>query len=124
MRPETKLQIEVCEFLQDNYPSVVFHSDLSAGAALSIGQAVMNKRLQFSNGMPDLYILEPRNGFSGLMLELKREGFKLMKKDASWSDERVEKQSIILAFLRSKGYRAEFAIGLAEAKRIINLYLS
>ncbi len=124
MRPEAKLQLQVCEWLQDNYPDAIFHSDLSAGAYVTIGAAMMNKRLQYSNGLPDLYVLEPRHGYHGLALELKTEGTVVFKRDGTLrKDEHLHEQDFMLRKLRVRGWKAEFGIGFEQATYIIKQYL-
>lgn len=139
MRPEAKLQKRVCEYLQDKYPNVIFHSDLSAGMSLSIGQAVQNKKLQFSNGLPDLYILEPMvefhkimglptltpRNYSGLLLELKADGVSIYLKDGITlrKDDHLAEQWRMLVSLREKGYKAEFGLGYEATIKIIDEYL-
>lgn len=74
----------------------------------------------------------------GLYLELKKDGTKLirdkdarkilkgelkLRKKGDWWDLHTEEQALMLEQLRQRGYRAEFAVGFDEAKRIIDEYL-
>lgn len=61
--------------------------------------------------------------YSGLFLELKKEGARLKKKNGDWATEHIAEQAEVLANLRQRGYCAEFAVGFDEAKRIIDRYL-
>lgn len=61
--------------------------------------------------------------YNGLLIELKRDGTRLKKKDGSWASEHIEEQARVLQTLREKGYAAEFAVGFDEAKKIIDWYL-
>lgn len=125
MRTELQLQVQVCEFLRQEYPEVMFHSDISAGMALSIGQAQMNKRLQVSRGMPDIYIFEARGGWSGLFLELKAENSQQIKKDGTLGNEKhIVEQRDIHTLLKRRGYWTDFYIGLDQCKHIIRTYMS
>lgn len=76
--------------------------------------------------------------YCGLFIELKREDVVLIRpKDAKvitkgekklrlkgdWYDDHIEEQAIILQRLRNEGYKAEFACGFLEAKKLIDEYL-
>ena len=118
-----------------------------------MGQAAKHKRLHPRRGYPDLFIAEPTapkavkklyreneegaqavgyvfstkdnmDMFAGLYLELKAEGNSPYKKDGTLKkDEHLEEQNEMLENLRAKGYKAEFATGFEEAKKIIDDYL-
>ncbi len=114
----------VCNYLRLKYPRVLFNTDLS-GIRLTMGQAVKAKKLRSSRAFPDLVIYEPRHGYHGLFLELKRDGEKIFKKDGSLvSNPHLEEQMSMLILLGERGYRADFAVGFDQAKRIIDWYLS
>lgn len=59
----------------------------------------------------------------GLFLELKKEGTHLKKKNGDWATEHIAEQAKALEKLRKRGYCAEFAVGFAEAKKIIDEHL-
>ena len=96
-----------------------------------MGQAVKQKRLQGGRrAWPDLFIAEPRrnkiNGkqYHGAFLELKRDGVKVFKKDGELvANSHIREQAAVLDELRKCGYKAEFACGYDEAKKIIDEYL-
>ena len=69
---EYELQKSVARYLSYQYPDVDFLSDTIASVKLTERQAGRNKLVQ-KNGFkcPDVLILEPRNGFSGLFIEKK-----------------------------------------------------
>lgn len=71
-QPEYGLQKHICDYLRVQYPDVLFLSDTVASVRLTIPQQMRNKAIQ-KNGFacPDLIILEPKNGFNGLFIELK-----------------------------------------------------
>lgn len=60
---------------------------------------------------------------AGLFLELKAEGVHLRKKNGEWANGHIAEQAAILDSLVCENYRAEFAVGFEEAKRIITDYL-
>lgn len=121
---ESDLQEQVATYLKFCYPDVLFHSDFGAGVRLTMGQAIRQKK---QNGgrraWPDMVIAEPRNGYHGLYLELKREKTRLKKKNGEWASEHIAEQAEVLEKLRERGYKAEFAVGFDEAKQILDDYL-
>lgn len=126
---ESDLQVMVADYLRLQYSNVLFHSDFGSGIKLTMGQAAKQKR---QNGgrraWPDMFIAEPElldngEGSYGLFIELKKECTRLKKKDGSWASEHIAEQAEMLERLESRGYRAEFAVGFDEAKRIIDDYL-
>lgn len=145
---EAELQTQVADYLRLQYPGVLFHSDFGSGIKLTMGQAIKQKR---QNGgrksWPDMFIAEPRNvkaiakqidyddnrvigAFTlleqkyGLFLELKRQGTRIYKKDGTLTaNEHIQEQAKMLEQLRKRGYKAEFACGFDEAKKIIDEYL-
>jgi hypothetical protein len=121
---ESDLQEQVATFLKFCYPDVLFHSDFGAGVRLTMGQAIRQKK---QNGgrraWPDMVIAEPRNGYHGLYLELKREKTRLKKKNGEWASDHIAEQAEVLKKLRERGYKAEFAVGFDEAKQILDDYL-
>lgn len=60
---------------------------------------------------------------AGLFLELKKGGTRLKKRNGEWASEHIAEQAKVLEGLREQGYRAEFAVGFAQAKQIIDDYL-
>lgn len=143
---ESELQVQVADYIRLQYPGVLFHSDFGSGIKLTTGQAIKQKR---QNGgrraWPDMFIAEPRDVVvgqkpvmvagaicsqditehrCGLMIELKRPGTRIFKKDGTLTaNEHIREQYDLLERLRKKGYAAEFACGFDEAKEIIDSYL-
>lgn len=123
-KKEEKLAEAVSTYLKMQYPSVDFRFDLSADLRLTIGQAVKNKRIQSEKGYPDLFIAEPRKGYCGLFLELKKDRSAIYRKDGSLrKDKHTKKQKNRLDRLEDKGYKSLFACGFSEVKSILDEYL-
>lgn len=124
---ESDLQVMVADYLRLKYPGVLFHSDFGSGVRLTPGQAIKQKR---QNGgqraWPDMFIAEPQVVnevvYNGLFLELKRERTRLKKKNGEWASEHIAEQAEVLERLQFRGYRAEFAVGFDEAKKLIDEY--
>lgn len=128
---ELELQAQVADYLRLQYPDVLFHSDFGSGIKLTKGQAVKQKRLQGGRrAWPDMFIAEPafdmnRNrDIHGLFIELKKAGTRIYRKDGRLvANEHIREQYDMLEQLRQRGYKAEFACGFDEAKKIIDEYL-
>lgn len=126
---ESELQVMVADYLRMQYPDVLFHSDFGSGIKLTMGQAIKQKR---QNGgrraWPDMFIAEPVKAsyvvHHGLFIEIKKEGTRIYKKDGTFASEHIEEQAKTLALLGAKGYKAVFAVGFDEAKKLIDDYLS
>ena len=151
---EAELQTQVADYLRLQYPGVLFHSDYGSGVKLTIGQARRQKRQNGGRrAWPDMFIAEPKyckgwvkivkklnakpEDFEGvpkfelkekkygLFLELKRQGTRIYKKDGTLvADQHIREQYDMLEQLRRRGYKAEFACGFDEAKKIIDEYLA
>lgn len=123
---EESVQMRIVKYLREQYPDVLYRADTTAGMSLSIGQAVKMKRLGGnSRNWPDFFIAEVNSEYSGLFLELKRDGVKIFKADGSlYKNEHHESQYETLLKLREKGYAANFAIGFEDAKSQIEKYLN
>lgn len=120
---EQELQINIAHYIRIQYPDVLFHSDYGSGIKLTARQASIQKRQNGGlRGWPDMFIAEPRNGYLGLFIELKKEGTRLKKRDGSWASDHIEEQAEMLSLLEERGYYSTFARGFDEAKEIIDEY--
>jgi hypothetical protein len=123
LRQEENLHLAVCRYLKMQYPEVIFLTELG-GIKLPPGLAKKASQMRSCRGLPDLLVLEPRLGYYGMFLELKKEGSSPYKKDGTLkSDEHLWEQEKVLQSLCDKGYYAIFAVGFDEAKQIIDTYL-
>lgn len=122
---EFDLQVAISRYLSYQYPDVLFISDTIANLKLTPMQAGRNKKIQKSGfKTPDLLILEPRHGRSGLFIELKLET--PFKKDGSIkasAKDHLKGQADSLFKLSKKGYKACFSWGFEMTKDIIDDYL-
>ena len=143
----------IAQYLQQQYPDVIYRFDLASDLKLTPGQASKHKKLHPERGYPDLFIAESSenvnskdwNGvvrewgfYFGLYIEIKKDGTKLkrdkdakkplkgetkIRKKGDWFDKHIEEQAEMLEKLRARGYKAEFGVGLEECKKIIGEYL-
>lgn len=124
-QPEFELQVDVCRYLSCQYPDVFFMSDTIASLKLTPAQANRNKKIQKSGfSCTDLLILEPRNGYSGLFIELKVETpFKKNGEIKASSNDHLKNQLETIKKLNEKGYKALFSWSFDMTKDIIDNYL-
>lgn len=126
---EDNLHQNVADYLRLQYPHVIFRTDFAAGIKMTIGQAVRHKRLQGAQrAYPDLFIAHPRYrnrvaDYYGLFIELKAAGTRVKKKDGSYYAGHIAEQGTVIDKLSSLGYKAVFACGFDEAKKVIDSYL-
>ena len=123
VQSEYDLQKSLCLYIRLNYPQAIFTSDLS-GIRLPMGLAVKTAKLRSSRAIPDLLIFEPRKGYHGLFIELKRPGVRFFKRDGQPSTKHFEEQWEMLEKLLQKGYLATIANSFDSAKAIIDGYFS
>ena len=120
---ENDLHLAICNYIKLQYKGIIFTSE-NSGLWVFWKQAKMLKKTRSCSGLPDIWILEPRKGYHGLLLEIKREGTKIYKKDGDIrKDAHLKEQEEILHQLKQKGYMAEFVVGFDNAKAILDFYL-
>jgi len=123
-QPEYNLQTQITQYLELQYPNVLFISDTIAFLKLTIPQQVRNKKIQ-KRGFkcPDLLILEPNNKYTGLFIELKAKDIYKKNSNELLKNEHVEEQARYIDILNKKGYFATFGIGFESCKKIIDNYM-
>lgn len=124
-KQEDDEQLALCLWLSKTYPNAVFISDI-AGRPLphTVRNTVYKMRSRTQTGevfkQPDLVIYNPAKGFVGLMIEIKKTGEKIYKRDGELiADSHVQRQAQALQFFRSVGWNAVFSIGIEACKEII-----
>lgn len=121
---ETEVQIELSRYITRNYKDALFHNDFGSGTKLSFSQAKRQKAMNPIRGHPDMQILEPIGIWNGCFIELKKDGTKIYRRDGRMvADEHIREQADYIMQLRRRGYWADFAIGLDQAKRIVDSYM-
>ena len=113
---------QIAIYLRLQYPNILYHFDY-AGLNHSKAQAGMMKAIQGDRGFPDLIIIAIRNNYSGMAMEIKKEGTKLNKKNGDWINEHIKQQADILNKLRSNLFYTCFGIGFDDCKKQIDDYL-
>ena len=126
MPPETEAQMHqaIVDYIRLQYPEAIFRTDWGAGARVTPKQRVEQKRLQQDRAYPDLFIAEPRSGFHGLFLELKRENTRIFKLDGTYvKDAHIREQANVLYNLSCRGYLATWGVGFDHAREVIDTYM-
>ena len=125
---ESELQVAVADYLRLRYPDVLFHSDFGSGIKLTKGQAMKQYRQNGGRrGWPDIFVAHVATHgdryYHGLFIELKKDGTRLQKKNGEFASPHIKEQWEMLGALTFRGYKAEFAVGFEQAKKIIDEYL-
>ena len=122
--PEFDLQKSICRYLDMQFPKALYLSDTVASIKLTIPQQVRNKAIQkVGFKCPDLMILDPRNGYSGLFIELKIDTpFKKDGKIKASQKDHLKGQQETLMQLQIRGYKTCFSWGFEMTKQIIDDY--
>jgi hypothetical protein len=126
-KKEEKIQISISKYVKAQYPDVIFNSDIASGMRLPIWIAASAKAMRSERGQPDMVFLEPRGGYCGLCIEVKKDEAQVFNKNGEMkggkSAGHLREQVAILERLRAKGYKAEFGLGFEDTKKIIDEYM-
>lgn len=109
---EHSIQARVVQFVKTFYPDVLIFS-VPNGAAVSAVNRIRLSKEGLLAGIPDLFILEPRKGFNGLMIEFKTLTGKTSK----------EQDNLIIK-LSKRGYLVYVARSHTTAIKIIEDYIN
>jgi hypothetical protein len=123
-KPEQDLQLQICQYLRLQYPRAIFFSEPS-GLRVSIGQAVILKKMRSFGKLPDMFIAFPNGKYHGFFIELKVEGTTIWKKDGELvADKHIQEQFKTLKTLYELGYAATFCCGFDQCKKKIDGYFA
>jgi hypothetical protein len=111
MKPETRLQIDIVEWLRFKFPNLLFTSTQAGDRRSALG-AIMMKRMGYCNGTPDLLIFRAAKGWNGLMIELKTGTGKVSQSQKDFAQK-----------AENAGYKYIVAYGIDQAKDQIGGYL-
>lgn len=121
---ENVCQQSTVNYLRTVYPSVLFTTGL-LGIKLPAWAMWLLAALGYKNGTPDVMIFEPRHGFHGLFIEMKRgrtEYIEAGKRVVMYPGKLSEDQTEVLARLNALGYEAHVCYGFDQAKAVIDAY--
>lgn len=120
---ESFIHALICNYLRTNYPDVIFTSDLS-GVRLGMNLAKKVKPLKSGRGIPDLIIFQPAGAYHGLLIEIKTEQAKVLKRDGTLrKDDHLAEQMQTITRLRNLGYAAFFVRGFEAGRTLIESYM-
>ena len=97
---EHQIQSQLVQLISNQFPDILYCATVG-GARMSINQAKMIKRQGYRKGVPDLIFYEPRDGFNGLCIEIKKKGGQPSPHQRAW-----------IADLQTRGYQALICKGL------------
>ena len=125
MKPEQKLQNQICDYLRAQFPNVLFMVSASGFNTDNRKGKQLARMQNPSKGWPDLFIAQRGSGIcSGLFIELKTEGTIIYNKDGSLrKNEHLQEQDKVHKMLHACGYKACFSIGFEDTKKLIDEYL-
>ena len=120
---EEQEQIQFIKYAELQYPGIEFRVDKDGQFAR--GKALWSKAKQKGKkGFPDVVIPVPRGTYTGLVIEMKRSGEAVYKKDGGLrKDDHLEDQQWWLNWFKSCGCHAVFCIGFDEAKQVLDNYM-
>ena len=118
---ENAVQTAVVGYLRKYLPAADIIVNPYAGMLMTKKQAARAKTLGLQAGQCDLIVmLQTNDGFAGLCLELKADGVSIFKKNGTVrKNAHLQAQYEYLELRKSQGFAAYFAVGFAEAKRLI-----
>lgn len=120
---EKILHKQIVQYIKLQYPNTLFQTDM-AGVYLPQGLAVQSAKLRSHKGYPDLFIIEPIKGYSGLFIELKTLKNNPFKINGELAKKANLDQVKMLEMLTNRGFKAVFGIGFLNTKKIIDDYLN
>jgi hypothetical protein len=108
---ESNQQEIVIKYLRLAYPDALYCAS-AGGMWTSDSQRIKMARTGYVKGFPDLFIYEPRNGFHGLAIEMKKEkGGVVSPEQKQWEQQ-----------LRNRGYSSYICKGSQDAIKVIDEY--
>lgn len=120
LKPEQKTQVALVEYIRFKYPAVFPHvlKIDNEGKRSAVGTHVL-KMMGLHPGASDLFISYPSNGYHGLWIEVKPDGYKFPPKDT----EHLLRQKAFIVSKKSVGYQALICVGIDECMKAIDDYL-
>ncbi len=120
---EKQIHLQVCRYLDLQYPKVIYTSD-SSGVRVSIGMAKALKSIRCKGyKIPDLIIMHPNKLYHGLIIEIKKDLSQILTKSGHFKkDQHVQDQLKSLEELKLLGYAAIFGCGFDHCKSVIDEY--
>lgn len=109
---EQNIQSQLVRWMKKQYPKMLFTAS-AGGLHTSKTQAIKMKHAGYVAGCPDMMIFEPRGGYFGLFIEMKRPG-----------NRATPDQLVFLENLRLRNYQSMVCTGLDEAMDQVSRYMA
>jgi hypothetical protein len=124
MSKETDIYKALSTYLSLKHKGLIWRFDFAAGTKMTFGQSNSHKSMNPHRGYPDFFLAEPIGKYSGLYIEIKKQGCSPFKKDGLLkSGEHLKEQQTMLQKLHTKGYMTLFCTGIDECIETIEQYL-
>ena len=122
---ETTIHARICDHLKLHYPEAVFKSFKEDGRKRHVTDQKLFKRMHSGPGFPDIFVFEPRAGYHGLGIEVKRDGVTIKKKDGNLvADKQIRIEALMHHTLGTRGYLCYFGVGFDHAIQILTEYMA
>jgi len=118
---EQREHVSIVNYLKYKYPNLIWWHTMNEGKRTPYERFLFGV-MGAKKSVPDFVILEPKNGYNGMLLELKAEGEKITKKDGKPLKDKTE-QIQFLEACKAKGYYTVMVAGFDNAIKEINNYL-
>ena len=124
-KQEEIIHTQICDFLNLQYPNVIFTSDAS-GVFVGKYRAIIMSKQRSKHKIPDLLIFEPKGKYKGLFIEIKRNESEVFLKDriTMKKSDHIKEQYKTLQLLDEKGYFATFGFGFLHTVEVIKKYMN
>lgn len=109
---EHQIQSQLVKLISEQYPDLLYCATVG-GARMSINQARMIKRQGYRKGVPDLIFYEPRGGYHGFCMEIKKKRGQPSPHQRAW-----------IADLQRRGYQALICKGLDQCIEAFETYFN
>jgi hypothetical protein len=120
LKPEDKTRMAILDYCRLVYPSLyetvigIFNEGNRSRSTNKI-----LPRLGLRKGASDLFFALPKNGYHGLWMEIKKDGWKY----TSSQREHIENQTKFLEQMISLGYMGRMVVGTDEGIKLLNEYM-
>lgn len=129
---EVDVYKQLARYMNIQHPDVPYHFDLSGVNNPSRYSRTLYGLLN-ERGFPDFFLATPAPFYSddgkveyytGLFLEIKKEGETVYKKDGTLrKSDHLREQEQMLHKLAGRGYFTSFAVGFDQCKQLVDEYL-
>lgn len=122
---EKKLSYKIAEYMEKQYPKVIFRFDVASDLYMTINQATtIRDKLRHKRGFPDMQILKANSKYHGLFIELKNGYSDVFKKDGDFKKSKhIQEQHEMHERLRAEGYHVVWGLGFDDTVNKIREYM-